>query len=99
MTPQEIRLPWSSLVEGDQIKSVRNGKFYEVKSTIKMRDGYHIKLAGIAKPIVRPTPAHPQAIVHRGETGRAVDVWADVLSSATGRAVDVRVDVLSSGGN
>jgi hypothetical protein len=77
----EIKLPWSSLVEGDQVKSVRNGKFYEVESTAKMMDGYHIKLTGIAKPIMRPTPAEPKAVVRRGATGRAVDVWVDVLSS------------------
>lgn len=78
---QETKLPWSSLVEGDQVKSVKNGKFYTVESTMKMMDGYHLKLAGIAKPIVRPTPAEPAAIVRRGATGRAVDVWVDVLSS------------------
>jgi hypothetical protein len=77
----EASLPWSSLVEGDQVKSVRNGKFYEVESTAKMMDGYHIKLTGIVKPIVRPTLAEPQAVVRRGATGRAVDVWIEVLSS------------------
>jgi hypothetical protein len=46
-----------------------------------MMDGYHIKLAGIVRPIVRPTPAEPQAVVRRGATGRAVDVWVEVLSS------------------
>lgn len=79
MTEQTIA--WSLLAEGDQLKSLKNGKFYEVERAMKMADGVHIRLAGIAREIVRPTPAEPRATVRRGPTGKAVDVWVEVLSS------------------
>lgn len=78
----EIELAWSLLAEGDQLKSVKNGKFYEVEQVRKMSDGVHIKLAGIAREIVRQDhPNDAKAIVRRGPTGNAVDVWVEVLSS------------------
>jgi hypothetical protein len=77
----EQTIDWSLLTEGDQVKSVKNGRFYEVERTARMADGIHIRLAGVAREIVRPTPAEPRATVRRGPTGKAVDVWVEVLSS------------------
>ena len=82
----EREIPWSALVEGDQLKSIKNGKFYEVERVHQERHParagqYRIKLAGIDKVVFRPTEAEPAAIVQRGETGKAVDVWIEVLSS------------------
>jgi len=72
-------IEWHELAEGDQLKSVKNGRFYEVTGVVALKDGHHITLSGIPKPIVRPTPAEPRAIVKRGATGRAVDLF--ILSS------------------
>jgi hypothetical protein len=78
----EREIPWSALVEGDRLKSQKTGKFYEVEQVRKMADGYHIKVAGIAKEIVRHGgPGDTTCIVQRGPTGEAVDVWFEVLSS------------------
>ena len=80
----ERRIPWWELVEGDQLKSVKTGKFYEVESVLALNTNptsYRIRLAGIKNPISRPTDAEPEAIVKRGPTGQAVDVWIEVLSS------------------
>jgi hypothetical protein len=84
MTEREIS--WSSLVEGDRLKSIKTGKFYEVERVYQERHPgragqYRIKLAGIDKVVFRPTEAEPTAIVQRGATGNAVDVWIEVLSS------------------
>lgn len=74
---------WSAVVAGDELKSVKNGKFYPVLGTTKVRDGYAIRvqLEGGPRTITRPTPAEPRAIVRRGETGKAVDVFVEVFSS------------------
>jgi hypothetical protein len=72
-------IEWHELAEGDQLKSVKNGRFYEVTGVIALKDGHHITLAGVPKPIVRPAPAEPRAFVKRGATGRAVDLF--ILSS------------------
>lgn len=79
--PEVTEILWNQLAEGDQLKSVRNGRFYAVERTAAMKDGIHVKLAGIAREIVRPTPAEPRATVRRGATGQAVDMFVTVLSS------------------
>lgn len=74
---------WSTVVAGDQLKSVKNGKFYLVLGTTKVKGGYAIQVQLEAGPrtITRPTPGEPRATVIRGETGKAVDVFVEVFSS------------------
>jgi hypothetical protein len=81
--PEAEQIEWSALAEGDRLKSVANGKFYEVLKTVRMSDGVHITLdlGGKPKTVIRPTPIEPKATVQRGPTGKAVDVWIEVLSS------------------
>lgn len=80
-TEQEIE--WVHLVEGDQLKSVNNGKFYLVRRVQAIVGGkvrIELDIPGV-KPIERPTVKEPRAIVKRGQTGRAVDVFVSVFSS------------------
>lgn len=82
MAPSK-QVEWREVVAGDQLKSVKNGKFYEVLGTTKVQGGYAIRLQleGGPRTVTRPTPAEPTAVVLRGETGRAVDVFVEVFSS------------------
>ena len=74
---------WREVVAGDQLRSVKTGKFFEVLGTTKVSGGYAIRvqLATGPKTITRPTAAEPTATVIRGETGKVVDVFVEVFSS------------------
>lgn len=78
-TIQEIG--WHELTEGDELRSVRNGRYYPVTKVLKVRNGYEISLAGIPKAIIRPTKNEPTATIRRGPTGQAVDTLIHVFSS------------------
>jgi len=79
----EQSISWRELAEGDHLKSAKTGVFWEVISVHAMRDGYKIgiRLGGKRALITRPTLAEPEAIVRRGQTGRAVDMFVNVFSS------------------
>lgn len=79
----EKQVGWHEVVEGDQVKSVRNGRFYPVVATAKVGGSIHVTLDldGKHKTVIRPTPAEPKATVRRGATGQAVDVFIEVFSS------------------
>lgn len=80
--PQEIG--WHEVAAGDRIKSINNGKFYEVIGVIALERGRRqitIDLAGSLKAIVRPSEKEPRAIVRRGPDGRAVQTFVNVFSS------------------
>lgn len=74
---------WREVVAGDQVKSVKNGKFYQVLGTTKVSGGYaiRIQLEDGPRTVTRPTPKEPRATVIRGGTGKAVDVFVEVFSS------------------
>ena len=82
--PEVREIGWHEVAEGDALKSVKNGKFYPVLSTLKVRGGYRITIAlgpGRHTAITRPTPEEPSAFVKRGQAGAAVDIFVDVFSS------------------
>lgn len=82
--PEVMEIGWHELAEGDLLKSVKNGKFYEVMSVLKMRGKLRrvTILAGDTPVTVeRPTAAEPTAWVKRGSTGRVVDVFTNILFS------------------
>ena len=82
--PEVREVGWHEVAEGDQLKSIKNGKFYPVASTQKNRDGYRIVIAlsaGSVRAITRPTPEEPTAFVKRGQTGAAVDMFVNVFTS------------------
>lgn len=79
-----MRIRWDLVAEGDQLKSIKNGKFYPVTRTVALKGGQvavTIMLGEVPRTITRPTPAEPMAIVRRGPTGAAVDVFVSVMSS------------------
>lgn len=81
MAAREVE--WREVVAGDQLKSVKTGKFFEVLGTTKVMGGYAIRvqLATGPKTITRPTAVEPTATVIRGDSGTAVDVFLEVFSS------------------
>lgn len=81
--PEVQEVGWHEVCEGDRLKSMKTGLFYEVEYVITLRDGKsrQIKLADIEKRITRPTEAEPTAFVKRGAAGKAVDIFVDVFSS------------------
>ena len=82
--PEVREIGWHEVAEGDQLKSVKTGKFYPVlrvetvltdaRITIELSQGRHTT-------ITRPIKDEPTAFVKRGATGKAVDVFVDVFSS------------------
>jgi len=82
--PEVREIGWHEVVEGDRIKSVKTGKFYEVDDTFKFGKEFKISVRtgpDNAVTITRPTEAEPTAFVKRGQTGKAVDVFVEVFSS------------------
>jgi hypothetical protein len=84
--PEVREIGWHEVAEGDQLKSVKTGKFYPVLGTLKVRAGYRITIqvtpgAGGTKQITRPAPDEPSAFVKRGQAGTAVDIFVNVFSS------------------
>lgn len=82
--PQEIG--WHEVVEGDEVQSPKNKKFYPVIGTVALTGdpgGWRIKLqTGSTETVItRPTVAEPTAFVRRGRTGKAVDVIVNVMYS------------------
>lgn len=77
-------LHWREVVEGDQVKSMKNGKFYLVVKTLAVQGGkVEVTIQAGAKQVkvVRPSAEEPKAVVIRGDTGAAVDVFLSVFSS------------------
>lgn len=82
--PAVKAIAWHEVTEGDQLRSAKNGRFYPVLKTLRVRGGKFeitIDLAGTSKAIVRPTAEEPDATVRRGLAGSAVDVFVNVFSS------------------
>lgn len=80
---EEQEISWSHLTEGDQLKSVKNGRFYPVRKVQAIMGGkvkIELDIPG-SKPIERPTAAEPKAWVKRGQTGEAVDMFVQVFAS------------------
>ena len=82
--PEVCEVGWHEVAEGDQLKSVRNGKFYPVLRVQSVPGGgRRITIRAGEKPISvdRPSPAEPSAFVKRGAVGAAVDVFVNVFTS------------------
>lgn len=82
--PEAREIGWHEVAEGDQLKSIKNGKFYLVDSTLAVAGGrvrILIRTGSTLTPIIRPTDAEPSAFVKRGQAGAAVDVFVNVFSS------------------
>lgn len=76
----EQPMAWDQVVEGDEIYSDKTGKWYHVTESGAMPGGRRkIVTRELPKPI-RPM-ASAGVLVRRGETGKAVDVFASVLWS------------------
>lgn len=82
--PEVREVGWHEVAEGDLLKSIRNGKFYPVRSIQKNKDGYRIVIvlgAESVRAITRPSAAEPSAFVKRGQAGAAVDMFVNVFLS------------------
>jgi hypothetical protein len=80
---------WGQVVEGDEIKSVKTGRWYAVSSTSTTATEARIRLVGVAKLLTRPVGDEVPADIHRrGPTGAAVDLFV-VAFSGPNLSVDV----------
>lgn len=82
--PQEIG--WHLVAEGDEIRSAKNGHFYPVVGVVALAGepaAWRIKIqTGTTQSVItRPSEKEPMAHVRRGQVGRVVDVFVNVLSS------------------
>jgi hypothetical protein len=76
----EKPLPWSLVVESDEVFSAKTQRWYRVRSTVALPTGkVRVKFEGVGKPF--EVPAGDQVTVRRGPTGDAVDVLISVLRS------------------
>lgn len=78
--PRILTIPWRQVVAGDELKSVKTGRFYPVTETLALARG-QVRLTVAGKQITRPTKEEPEATVRRGPDGQAVDVFVSVFSS------------------
>jgi len=82
--PEIQEIGWHEVAEGDQLRSTKTGKFYEVLGNDKKWDGTRrigVKMPSQVQLITRPTEAEPTAFVKRGQAGKAVAVFVEVFSS------------------
>jgi hypothetical protein len=78
--PLEISTTWDQVVEGDEIYSAKTRRWYQVREAGALPEGRRkIVAAGLPRPI-RPM-AVGDVLVRRGQTGKAVDMFAGVLWS------------------
>ncbi len=69
------------IAEGDELKSTKTGKWYEVLSTSTAATTARIRLKGIAKLLIKPIADEVPAGTHRrGRTGKAVDLFVVAFS-------------------
>jgi hypothetical protein len=75
-------IDWSLVAVGDEVQG-KSGTFYPVLRAVKVGDKYviQIRMLNGDYTITRPSESQPMATVRRGQDGRAVDVFVDVLSS------------------
>lgn len=72
---------YGQVVEGDEIKSVKTGKWYEVTSTSTTETTARIRLKGVGPVLIKPIADELPAGTHRrGETGKAVDLFVVAFS-------------------
>lgn len=72
---------YGQVVESDELKSLKTGKWYEVTSTSTTETTARIRLKGVAKLLIKPIADEVPAGTHRrGQTGRAVDLFAVAFS-------------------
>jgi len=80
---------WGMVVEGDEIKSAKTGRWYAVSSTSTSRTDARIRLIGVAKTLIRPLRDEVPAGTHRrGPAGEAVDLFV-VAFSGPNRPIEV----------
>lgn len=81
---EETSRTWGEVVDGDEILSVKTGRWYEVTGTVLLDDGVTVKVnirQAPHKPILRP--ASDPVMVKRGITGDAVDLFQVLWSAQT----------------
>lgn len=72
---------WGQVVESDELKSLKTGKWYEVLSTSTTEGTARIRLKGVAKLLIKPIADEVPAGTHRrGQTGKAVDLFVVAFS-------------------
>lgn len=79
--PRVLTVPWRQVVAGDELKSVKTGRFYPVTATQALTRGQVRLTIDGKQEITRPTKEEPEATVRRGPDGQAVDVFVNVFSS------------------
>ncbi len=83
MTMETRTTTWRHVVESDEVFSERTKKFYPVVQVSSSAAGVRVFMKGIPKAVMRK-PDDP-VTVRRGATGKAVDVFLDVLYSGEKR--------------
>lgn len=81
VTHEETDRTWGEVCAEDEILSVKTGRFYEVRNTVRLPDGkIKVNIKGSLKPIIRP--ADESIRVKRGVLGDAADtlelLWSGV---------------------
>lgn len=72
---------YGQVVEGDEIKSVRTGKWYEVTSTSTTDKLASIRMKDVGPLLIKPAAAElPPGTHRRGRTGKAVDLFVVAFS-------------------
>lgn len=77
---EEKELPWSQVVESDQVYSAATQKWYEIESTKFFNHKIKVKAKGVPKAWENLDPTK-MVKVRRGETGKVVDIFIEIMSS------------------
>ena len=80
MEDQEIA--WGLVVESDQVYSARTDRWYEITQVVTDGSDVKVRMAGISKQIIKSK--EEKVRVRRGPTGKAVDVFIEVMYSGPG---------------
>lgn len=83
MAEQEI--PWGLVVESDHVYSQAHDRWYEVISTERLLDGVHAVIQMPSGPVQFTQPHNKEVLVRRGDTGKAVDVFIEIIRSGKGK--------------
>lgn len=72
---------YGQVVEGDELKHLKTGKWYEVTSTSTTETTARIRLKGIGPLFIKPIAEEvPPGRHRRGQTGKAVDLFVVAFS-------------------
>lgn len=71
---------WGDVVESDEIQSAKTGKWYEVTSSVRLKNG-KMRVIAVGLPKAIDQPAGKPVTLRRGKTGEAVDMFTRVFWS------------------